>query len=98
MNEVILTVRAMVGAGYQVVFLKKRIKLMRRKARRDLSDKMCLLVQNFLYQLLLQVFSSCVCWITFANSLFLQFLYTRLRSGEYIIHGLEGRRFQVSLT
>lgn len=38
MNEVILTVRATLGAGYQVVFLK-RIKLMRREAGHDLSDK-----------------------------------------------------------
>lgn len=38
MNEVILTARATLGAGYQVVFLK-RIKLMRREAGHDLSDK-----------------------------------------------------------
>lgn len=39
MDEVFLTVRTMLGAGYQVVFLKKKIKLMRRKARHDVSDK-----------------------------------------------------------
>lgn len=39
MNKVILTVRVLLGTGYQVVFLKKRIKSMRRKAKHDLSDK-----------------------------------------------------------
>lgn len=38
MNEVILTARAMLGAGQQIVFLKKRINFVR-KSRSDLSDK-----------------------------------------------------------
>lgn len=39
MNEVILTVRAMLGQTTEFVFLKKSMKLMRRKARHDPSDK-----------------------------------------------------------
>lgn len=39
MNEVIVTVRAMLGQTIEFIFLKKSMKLMRRKARHDLSDK-----------------------------------------------------------
>lgn len=56
MNEVILTARAMLGAGYQIVFLRRGLTL-REKLGVISAIKMCLLVQNFLYQLLLQVFS-----------------------------------------
>lgn len=46
MNEVILTARAVLGAGYQIIFLEKRINF-GRKSKHDLSDKN-LLVQNSL--------------------------------------------------
>lgn len=95
MNEIILTVRATLGAGYQVVFLK-RIKLMRREARHDLSDKNVFAGAKLSVSITLASFLSCVCWITSAHSLFLQFLHIGLRSCEYIIHGIEGR-FQISL-
>lgn len=91
-----MTVRAI--TGFQVVFLKKRIKLMRRKARSDLSDENVFRGAKLSVSATLEVLSSYVCWITSARSVFLQFLHTRLRSWEYIIHGIEGRRFQISLT
>lgn len=66
MNEVILTARAVLGAGYQIIFLEIRINF-GRKSKHDLSDKN-LLVQNSLYQLL-----SLVCQVTSVTASFCSF-------------------------
>lgn len=67
MNKVILTARAMLEVGYQVVFLEKRINFVR-KAGRDLSDK-----NVFAVSVTPASFLSLVCWITSATASFCSF-------------------------
>lgn len=77
MNEVILTARAVLGAGYQIIFLEKRINF-GRKSKHDLSDKNVFAGAKLSVSVTLLGMPGYLC-----NSLFLQFLCT---SYDYIIY------------
>lgn len=72
MNKVILTARAMLEVGYQVVFLEKRINFVR-KAGHDLSDKNVFAGTKLSVSVTPASFLSLVCWITSATASFCSF-------------------------